>query len=260
MNLSYNKNVVVLILNYNKHKDTVRCLKSVLKSDYPLLNILVVDNCSTNNSYKNIANFIKGKNNITLISTNNNGGYAKGNNFGIKYIRSNYNCDYIWIINNDVIIMPNSISFLVSNVKEEDALYGCTIINYTSKKTESCGGNVNLKNFSTKHQNSLNDKINYVPGASIFFKSSIVDRIGYIPEFYFMYYEDVHWSLNALKNNVAIKIIDNVYIYHDNNNNLDFKSKLISIFNRVRISFIIAPKYSLYTIFCIMKSVISNNE
>ncbi|HOF33383.1 MAG TPA: glycosyltransferase family 2 protein [Spirochaetota bacterium] len=59
--------VSVVLLNYNGHTDTVPCLESLLKSDYPIEEVVIVDNNSSDNSVELITNWLLGKSNHKYI-------------------------------------------------------------------------------------------------------------------------------------------------------------------------------------------------
>ena len=77
--------VVFLILNYNSYIDTIKLADELLsfKSQYFDYSILIVDNKSTNDSFNNLSDRYQSEKQVKVISTNCNGGYAKGNNFGL---------------------------------------------------------------------------------------------------------------------------------------------------------------------------------
>jgi GT2 family glycosyltransferase len=54
-------NIEIIILNYNGWKDTIECLKSVLRNNYPNYQVIVVDNNSPNNSLEYIQAWAEGK-------------------------------------------------------------------------------------------------------------------------------------------------------------------------------------------------------
>lgn len=97
--------VALVVLNYLNYGDTIDCIESVLKINYPLCGIVIVDNFSNNGSIKNIYSKYKHNNLIKIIRTNKNVGFAKGNNIGINYARINFHTDYIFVVNNDTIFL-----------------------------------------------------------------------------------------------------------------------------------------------------------
>lgn len=88
-----------LILNYND-SDTVCKLVEKIKNYKVFKYILIVDNCSTDNSYERIFTLKSDK--IIVIQTTFNGGYGAGNNYGIKYAKNVLECKYVLLSNPDV--------------------------------------------------------------------------------------------------------------------------------------------------------------
>ena len=91
--------IACVIVNYNDAKKTIALLKQ--NCDYKSLNhIIIVDNCSTDNSYASLKQFET--NNIIVLQAEKNKGYGAGNNFGIKYAKDILHCDVAIIANPDV--------------------------------------------------------------------------------------------------------------------------------------------------------------
>jgi len=105
-----------IVLNYNDYKTTISYINKI--KDYSSIDkIIVVDNCSTDNSYSMLKNSENDK--IDVIKASRNGGYGSGNNYGVKYAKDKYNPEYVVISNPDVIIgsetVANCIRFLDDN-------------------------------------------------------------------------------------------------------------------------------------------------
>jgi len=96
--------IVLLILNYNNAKDTIELCNSLINQKDIKFKILVVDNCSPDNSYETIKDKLKENSLVEIIKSTTNGGYAKGNNVGLRYIEKNLGTKYVAILNNDLII------------------------------------------------------------------------------------------------------------------------------------------------------------
>lgn len=102
--------VCVLILNYNSYLDTIQYV-SVLRSQRKVnLSILIVDNCSPNDSFEKLNREFDGSTDVTVIQSERNGGYAYGNNFGLRFIQ-NFPVDYVVISNNDIAIDNQELLF-----------------------------------------------------------------------------------------------------------------------------------------------------
>lgn len=115
--------VLIVILNYGTYDLTINLIKELNKLDYKNYSIIVVDNCSPNES----ANVLREKSkelNYLFIANTKNAGYAAGNNIGIRYgIENGY--DYSWILNNDVDLREINILTHMVEVAEKDPMIGC---------------------------------------------------------------------------------------------------------------------------------------
>ncbi|WP_320113112.1 glycosyltransferase family 2 protein [Draconibacterium orientale] len=97
--------IVVLILNYNSWETTVAYVRQLKLQQGIQLYILVVDNCSTDNSYNALVQHLQNDEQVEIIQSAYNGGYAYGNNFGLKYLQEKLpDNTFIVISNNDISI------------------------------------------------------------------------------------------------------------------------------------------------------------
>ncbi|MEW6407229.1 MAG: glycosyltransferase family 2 protein [Patescibacteria group bacterium] len=109
--------VSIIFPNYNGKKDTLECLNSLLKLNYPKekLEIIVVDNGSNDGSQKAILDFFKKltalRLSLRLIQNQKNLGAPAAYNQGICAVHKNY--EYIWKLDNDVIVDKNSLKKMV---------------------------------------------------------------------------------------------------------------------------------------------------
>lgn len=110
----------IIILNYNNAGQTISCVESIRKFNSASCRTVVVDNCSTDDSLSILGEYLsEHKNAFELISAPENGGYAQGNNVGLKYLEDATEIDRILILNNDVLftqdILPRLSVFLDSH-------------------------------------------------------------------------------------------------------------------------------------------------
>lgn len=98
-----------LVLNYND-AFTVRDCILRMKEYQIVRKIVVVDNCSTDDSLLELKKYASDK--IEVISTDYNGGYGYGNNFGIKYLVEECKSKYILLCNPDTIILESTVNVL----------------------------------------------------------------------------------------------------------------------------------------------------
>ena len=88
--------VSIIIINYNGKHHLESCLESLLKINYDNIEIIVVDNNSTDDSVSFIStNFPD----LILIKLNENKGFAEPNNLGAKIAKG----DFLLLLNNDIL-------------------------------------------------------------------------------------------------------------------------------------------------------------
>jgi GT2 family glycosyltransferase len=107
--------IIFLILNYKTYNDTIKLAKELIsyKSFGSRCGIVIVDNASPNESWNNLNNEFAQNSDVYLVRSELNGGYARGNNVGLKYME---NCPpkYVCIINNDVHFTEKTIDNLIN--------------------------------------------------------------------------------------------------------------------------------------------------
>lgn len=108
--------IAVVILNYNTYKETINCVESIIeKTTDCKYHIFVVDNCSTDGSYKKLNEYFDGNEKVTLVESKVNLGYSGGNNLICKAIHKEV-YEKICIMNSDTILLNNALK------KMQDAL------------------------------------------------------------------------------------------------------------------------------------------
>lgn len=122
--------VSVVVLNWNGWQDTIRCIESILNSDYRQINIIVCDNGSDDDSVMQIKAWCTLHNidladkrssspgsipdiKVTIKEIGANLGFARGNNVGIRHALL-AGSDYIFVLNNDTTVSPACINNLVA--------------------------------------------------------------------------------------------------------------------------------------------------
>lgn len=113
--------VAVIILNYMTWKETLKEVQAVraVLADRPC-EIIVVDNCSPNESGEKLAQAAEG--NFTLLHAPNNGGYAAGNNIGLRYAAQKGHA-YGWVLNNDIEFTdPQVLNKLLAVFEKDEAI------------------------------------------------------------------------------------------------------------------------------------------
>jgi len=112
-------NITIITINYNQSEYTIKCVKSILLSNYKNFQIILIDNGSTNEIYWHLRKEINNikDNRIHLKRIEKNIGYVRGINYGFEK-GLEFKSDYFLIMNNDTIIDKNAISELVKTCKK----------------------------------------------------------------------------------------------------------------------------------------------
>jgi len=215
--------VLIILVNYKKYKDTIVCLDSLKEITYPNYKVLVIDNSSGNES----VSVLRGKySDLNIVELKKNLGFAGGNNVGIKHaIEKNF--PYILLLNNDTSVKSDFLDLLMDAMlaDEETGIAGAMIL-YPNSKKIWCqgGGGISWLNASAVHKNaektldsiSIESPIHeadFITGACMLIKSDVIRKIGLIDESYFMYLEDLDFCLMA-KKYYKFTVNTESYVYH----------------------------------------------
>ncbi len=191
----------IITINYNGLKDTCELIES-LPVDDDSLEVIVVDNASTQDEASEIENRFP---HVMVIRSAENLGFAGGNNFGIQAAHGKY----LFFLNNDTIIHQTSdIRHLIKRLESSDEIgmvcpkirftwgnqpiqyAGYTPLSYITLRNKSIGcGEDDQGQYDTATPTP------YAHGAAMMVKREVIEQAGLMPECYFLYYEELDWSL-----------------------------------------------------------------
>jgi len=215
--MSENSLVSVIVLNYNAGELLLNCIESIKKSAYKNLEIIVVDNISTDKSQK----ICKEKYpDIKLIQNDENFGYCEGNNIGIREAKG----DYIIILNPDTIVESSWIEELISAYnKFGDGLYQPKFFSLDEKLVlQSTGNMLHIFGFGfARDKGKIDDKkmeaiekINYASGTCLFTSKAVLDKVGLLDPFLFLYHDDLDLGWRAAQMGINSFYVPKSIIYH----------------------------------------------
>lgn len=110
--------VGVVVLNYNNYGETIKCVNSILTQKQISVYVVVVDNGSQNQSYNELYHTFINIENVDVLRSLENLGYAQGNNIGIKHLREK-GFEDIFVSNSDLFFKSEGILYDLVNNKEK---------------------------------------------------------------------------------------------------------------------------------------------
>lgn len=249
----------IIILNYNNYSDTINCIKSVYEHcSIQNLLLAVVDNGSQNDSVTQISSFLHyqsytykilesdqdiniQESNVFIIQTNENLGYARGNNVGIRFFL-NQKTENILILNNDILFISDIITPLVHCLDTQPGIglispllmkdkknidYNCCRISPTNKnficesmqflKLPGIKKVVDQKYLLKTNPDLINQKLvncDIVSGACILAKASTWEKLNGFDDNTFLYYEENILFKKLKKLGLKSAILPNQKVIH----------------------------------------------
>lgn len=216
---------IVVVPVYNSDKYIEECLSSILNQSYKKYSLIIVDDCSTDNTEKNIVNACRGNDNVKIIRNKIRNGSASGNIAETIKTHSKDEEDIIITIDGDDFLYGTDVFSYLNTVYQDDNIYMtygqfvpisksygkfCKPITNTRTYRKSGQWNAShLRTFKTKLWNKLND-------------DDLRDAEGK----YFKVAGDASYMypLIELCGNKHIKFIDKIlYVYNDISPNNDMK-------------------------------------
>jgi GT2 family glycosyltransferase len=207
--------VYVIILCYNGSRWLEACIASLLSTEYPNLEIILVDNASIDNGVDLVRRRYP---QITVIVNNRNYGYSEGNNVGIISALC-AGADYIVLLNQDTRVTRQWLSELV-RVGESDeriGILGSVQLNYD---------NDNFNNWTLSAMNGDLDElkdpvrarrwipVEWVEGACFAIKRQVLEKIGLLDPIYFAFYEEIDFCRRASYHGFRVVLVPRSRIHH----------------------------------------------
>lgn len=215
-----NGKVCILIVNFNGTADTIECLESIQKIDYPNYEVLVVDNASKDPH--ELIDYIH-QTRFHFLELNENVGFAGANNIGFRHaLELIEGIDYFLLLNNDTEVEPAFLAPLVEEC-ERDPKVGacCSHINYYSHPNDTWYGGGDIKwlighpfHKVQKHKYKEANDENFLTGCVFLFPVHILETVGNLNEEYFIYFEDAAYCVEIKKAGFKLRYVPNSLVYH----------------------------------------------
>ncbi|HTR80549.1 MAG TPA: glycosyltransferase family 2 protein [Bacteroidota bacterium] len=221
--LIHRPKVCVILLNWNGAEFTIPCVESLLAQSYDRVEIVVVDNGSTDDS-RSLLDKKFGKS-ICLLPLEENKGFTGGNNIGIRHALQN-GADYVLVLNNDTIADRKFVEELVV-LAESDKRIGVVtgkIFYYDEKELLwFAGGDVQRGILGFKHRGLLEkdngkydavEESQFVTGCCMCVRREVFRTVGLFDDRYFIYSEDADFCLRVLQQGYSLMYTPRALLYH----------------------------------------------
>ncbi|HYA87065.1 MAG TPA: glycosyltransferase family 2 protein [Nitrospirota bacterium] len=231
------KRIFAILVNWNGFRDTIECLKSLFDKLQKDINIVILDNASSDGSLQNIEgwaleNKVKydiivthadtytiQRHSLTIISLNSNLGFGTASNIGIRFAIFN-NADYILLLNNDTLAKDDFLQSLMKTALSvpDAGIIGGLIRCYPNQgKVWFSGGHIDSRRGAFYHR--VNDcadqrESDFITGCLMLIPVHVFQKVGYFDERYFLNVEDIEFSRRVKAAGYKIIVNCNAVIYH----------------------------------------------
>ena len=256
----------IITVNYNGLKDTCELIDSIPFNDD--MEVIVVDNASQQDESTLIQQKYP---HIKVIKSEKNLGFAGGNNIGIKEAKGKY----IFLLNNDTILKPQTsdIKHLIDRLESSPKIgvvcpkicfawdnnpiqyAGYTALSKITIRNKSIGfGEEDKGQYDMPHPTP------YAHGAAMMVKKEVIDKVGRMPECFFLYYEELDWSMMITRAGYEIWYEPACSIYHKESQTTGQNSPLRTYYitrNRLLLVKRNWAKFSKYVSYCYLIGIVA---
>jgi len=210
--------VSVIIVVHNNLQDLRDCISSILRADYPHVEIIAVDSASTDGSPGLIWREFPS---VKLQEYPVNVGFCEGSNRAVRLARG----DFVFFLNPDTITPPDTISTLVARIGRDSHigvlapkmlfLQEPGVINSAGLQSNrifySCD-----RGFLEYDRGQYDEEAEVISacGGAIFVRKAVIDRIGLFDSRYFMYYEDLDFGIRSWLAGYKVLYTPEAIVYH----------------------------------------------
>ena len=210
--------VSIITINYNGLENTCALIESIPFNEN--MEVIVVDNASMKQEADIIAQRYP---QVIVIKSEKNLGFAGGNNLGIQAAHGRY----LFLINNDTYFKDFNVKVIINKMESSPKIgivcpkirfawgnnpiqyAGYTPLSKISVRNNAIGfGEVDHGQFDAAHPTP------YAHGAAMLVRRDAIDKVGFMPECYFLYYEELDWSMMFIRAGYQIWYEPACTIYH----------------------------------------------
>ena len=213
--------VAVVTVNWNGWRTTLACIEALRSGVGADWHLFLVDNASGDDSLAHLRGV---GDDVTLIENPVNGGWTGGNNLGIeRALAAGFR--YLFILNNDAFVQPDTIARLVALHREagERAIIGPVHLDGDGSAYDFVGTDINprtglplWKSTDAAQVAAMPDliKTSTIKGAGIFVSAEQIARIGTFDDRFYLNFDETDWCYRARKAGYALYMAKSAAIRH----------------------------------------------
>lgn len=207
--------VNAVVVTYNRLDLLKECIDALEKQTYKINKIIIVDNFSNDGTRSFLKQFCD-NNKFVIEYLDSNQGGAGGFNHGIKK-SFNYDCDWIWVMDDDTIPLPNALEVMINNkyINENIEKIGFTSSNVLWSNNEA--GLINIPMPDNDYNKYLDNniiKLKHTTFVSFLVRSDVVKEVGLPYKEFFIWGDDVEYSRRIYNKGYENYLINHSKVIH----------------------------------------------
>lgn len=230
--------VAISLLNWMNWEETVLCIRSIEQLDYANYEILVCENASLNDSFKQLKHTFP---ELTIRRTETNDGYAAGHYHNYLEAKKN-GADLFWILNSDLEVDQKALSALVKAYqKNPKGIYGSvSLIPGEEDRVDFGGAELTALSSRQLTYNSWKGRsyselraahgevyeVESVEGSSMLLPMAVIEAYGFMHTDFFMYGEETDYCYRMRKNGISSFAVTGSIVHHHNQGSFKFSENL----------------------------------
>jgi len=242
--------VGIAVLNYRHPEETLACVRRLLEREPASSRVVWIENDAATaredalrvlrdsglrwSELRADSAWLPSTGCLGVIFNEENLGYAAGNNVALRLF-ARLGVPYAWVLNNDTLLASGSSRELraAAESRPEVGVWGAHIFNDTERYV---GGLISAIDYATDFAETAEvleaDPLSFASGCSLFFRLDVAAKIGFLPEEYFLYYEDPAFSFELRRIGYTISAVASVRVEHAGSLSTGRRSALMEFYCR----------------------------
>ena len=244
---------IVILVNWKRAPDTCACITSLERTVGIEWSAVVCENGSPDDSATELQSFLAEKYtervrsttiphvfdyyaedaaipHVSLVLSPSNLGFAGGNNLAYHHAPADVKAKYVWFLNNDTEVEPDTLPWMIERMKQDPSIgiCGSTVVYAHDRKTIQVLGGAFYHPWTgfireigqgktwpcAVNPNAIEARMRYVSGASALVTRKFIDQVGLMCEDYFLYYEEIDWAERARKAGFRLGYAPQAVVFH----------------------------------------------